>query len=86
MRSAAVITTCCLLLTTGMAQVNPTPPLPPTPLEALAGRPTAQVTWSEVIGRLESRESRATITALVVEDEASEPSVMRGIRVDLAHV
>jgi hypothetical protein len=39
-----------------------------------------------VIGRLESRESRATITALIVEDETSEPRVMRGIRVDLAHV
>jgi hypothetical protein len=39
-----------------------------------------------VIGRLESRESRATITALVVEDKTSEPGVMRGIRVDLAHI
>ena len=86
MRSAAVITICCLLLTTSLAQVNPTPPLPPTPLEAFAARPTAQVAWAKVIGRLESRESRATITALIVEDETSEPRVMRGIRVDLAHV
>jgi hypothetical protein len=39
-----------------------------------------------VIGRLESQESRATITALIVEDKTSMPSVMRGIRVDLAHV
>ena len=86
MRSAALITICCLLLNHSLAQVNPTPALPPTPLEALAGRPTARVTWSKVIGRLESQESRATITALIVEDKASGPSVMRGIRVDLAHI
>lgn len=86
MRSAAVTTICCLLLNIGLGQVNPTPSLQPTPLEAFAGRPTAHVTWSKVIGRLESQESRATITALIVEDKTSEPSVMRGIRVDLAHI
>jgi len=86
MMAAAVTTICCLLLNIGLAQVSPAPPLQPTPLEAFAGRPTAQVTWSKVIGRLESQESRATITALIVEDEAGGPSVMRGIRVDLAHV
>ena len=86
MRSAAVITICCLLLNVSLAQVNPTPSLQPTPLESFAGRPTAHVTWSKVVGRLESQESRVTITALIVEDETSEPSVMRGIRVDLAHI
>lgn len=86
MRLAAVTTICCLLLITGLAQENPTPSLQPTPLEAFAGRPTAHVAWSKMIGSLESQESRATITAIVVEDKASNPSRMRGIRVDLAHV
>jgi hypothetical protein len=86
MRSAAVVTAiCCLLLNIGIAQVNPAPSLQPTPLEALAGRPTAQVIWSKVTGNLESQESRATVTALIVEDKTSRPSVLRGIRVDLAH-
>ncbi len=86
MRSAAVIGIFFLLLNVSQAQVNPTPSLRPTALEALVGRPNARVTWSKVIGRLESQESRATITALTVEDKASEPSVMRGIRIDLAHI
>ena len=87
MRSAAALATiCCLLLTIGIAQVNSTPFLQPTPLEAFAGRPTANVTWLKTIGNLESQESRATVTALVVEDKTSEPSVMRGIRIDLAHI
>jgi hypothetical protein len=38
-----------------------------------------------MIGRLESREARATVTALTVEDATSTPSVMRGLRIDLAH-
>jgi hypothetical protein len=86
MGTAAVTAICCFLLNIGFAQVNPTPSLEPTPLEAFAGRPTARVAWSKVIGRLESQESRATVTALILEDVTSEPSVMRGIRVDLAHI
>ena len=87
MRSAVVVAiACCLLLNIGIAQVNSSPSLEPTLLEAFAGRPTAHVTWSEVIGSLESQESRATVIALVVEDQTSDPSVMRGIRVDLAHI
>lgn len=86
MKSAAAAIVCCLLLNIGLAQVNPTPSLEPTPLEAFAGRHTAHVNWSKVIGRLDSQESRATLTALIVEDETSEPSVMRGVRIDLAHI
>ena len=88
MRSAAALATFCFLSvnSSGIAQVNSTPSLQPTPLEAFAGRPTAHVTWSKVIGNFESQESRATVTALVVEDNTSEPSVMRGIRIDLAHI
>jgi hypothetical protein len=64
---------------------EPPTDLPPSPLEAFAARPTAKVVWSKTIGRLESRESRATILALIVEDPTSTPSVRRGLRIDLAH-
>jgi hypothetical protein len=86
MRSAAATIICCLMINVGLAQVNPAPSLPPTPLEAFAGRPAARVVWSKEIGRLDSAESRATITALVVEDGTGGPREMRGVRVDLAHV
>lgn len=86
MRSVAVSVFCCLLINIGLAQESATPTLQPSPLEAFAGRPTARVKWSKEIGRLESQESRATITALVVEDTTSEPKVMRGVRIDLTHV
>jgi hypothetical protein len=86
MRSAAVSAVCCVLLNSGLAQVSSTPSLQPSPLEAFVGRPTAEVTWSKVIGRLESQEARATITALIVEDKTTAPSVMRGIRVNLTHI
>src|SRR5439155_8074645 len=63
---------------------------PPTdlsrsPLEAFAARSTAKTVWSKMIGRLESREARATITALILEDTTDTASVMRGLRIDLAH-
>ena len=85
MRAAAVTTICCLFLGAGHAQVSRAPSLRPTPLEAFAARPAARVTWSKVIGRLESPESRATVTALVVADETGAPREMRGVRIDLAH-
>jgi hypothetical protein len=86
MRLAAVTTICCLLLNVGLAQESQTYSLQPTPLEAFAARPSARLTWSKLIGGLESQESRAPITAIIVEDKTSKPSVIRGIRVDLAHI
>ena len=86
MKSAAASIVCCLLLNIGFAQVNSAPSLEPSPLEAFAGRPTAQVTWSKLIGSLESHDSRATVTAVSVEDKTTEPNVMRGIQIDLAHI
>ena len=86
MKSVAITFVLCLLLNTALAQDSPTPALQPTPLEAFAGRPTARIKWSKVIGHLESQESRATVTAIIVEDKTSEPSLMRGIQVDLAHI
>ena len=59
--------------------------LPPSPLEAFAARSTAKVVWSKTVGQLESQEARATITALTIEDNTATPSVMRGLRIDLAH-
>ncbi|HWB98577.1 MAG TPA: hypothetical protein VG672_17830 [Bryobacteraceae bacterium] len=60
--------------------------LAPSPLEAFAARPTAAVIWSRHIGRLETRYSQATFTAVIVEDRTATPSLMRGVRIDLAHV
>ncbi|HEV8715430.1 MAG TPA: hypothetical protein VGX03_21700 [Candidatus Binatia bacterium] len=57
----------------------------PSPLEAFAARSTATVVWSKLIGRLDSQEARATITALIIEDTISTPTVMRGLRIDLEH-
>ncbi len=84
MRSATVATLCGLFFNIGLAQVNPRPSLQPTPLEAFAGRPTAQVTWSKEFGRIESAEACVVITALVVEDAVRPPRRMRGIRMELA--
>src|SRR5262245_51516542 len=60
--------------------------LAPSPLEAFAARSTATLVWSKLVGHLESQESRATITALIVEDTTATPNVMRGLRIDLAHI
>jgi hypothetical protein len=60
--------------------------LPKSPLEAFATRSTAKVIWSKMIGQFESQEARATITALIVEDTTREPRIMRGLRMDLAHI
>jgi Surface antigen variable number repeat len=59
--------------------------LRPSPLEAFAARPNAKVVWSQSVGQLESQDARAMITALIVEDPTSTPSLMRGLRMDLAH-
>ena len=85
MRSiASPVALCGLLLNIGLAQVNPTPSLQPTRLEALAGQPTAKVTWSNEVGRIDSAEAHAVVTALVVEDQVQPPHRMGGIRIDLA--
>ena len=73
-----------LLLNIGLAQVNSTASLQSTRLEAFAGQPTANVTWSKEVGRIDSAEARAVVTALVVEDEVQPPHRMGGIRIDLA--
>ena len=52
-------------------------------LEVLARQPGAYVTWSKEVGHLESGESNAVVTALVVEDSAQRGQRMRGVRIDL---
>jgi hypothetical protein len=59
--------------------------LPPSPLEAFAARSTAKVVWSKTIGHLESRDAHATLTVIIIEDQTTPASVMRGLRIDLAH-
>jgi hypothetical protein len=86
MRSTATVAAVCgFLLNVGLAQVKPTPSLQPTRLEAFAGRPTAQVTWSKEVGQIESDEARVTVTALIVEDAVQPPHRMCGIRIDLVN-
>jgi hypothetical protein len=86
MRSAAIMAAlCALLLNVGLAQVKPTPSLQPTRLEAFAGQPTAQVTWSREVGRIDSNEARVVVTALIVENAAQSDKRMRGIRIDLTN-
>jgi DNA-binding protein YbaB len=85
MRSAAILAAlCALLLNVGLAQVKPTPSLQTTRLEAFAGQPTAQVTWSKEVGQIDSNEARVVVTALIVEAAAQPRQRMRGIRIDLA--
>jgi hypothetical protein len=81
--------TLCLIVCTvssGARLVAQPEDLPKSPLEAFATRSTAKVIWSKLIGHFESQESRATITALIVEDTTRKPSVMRGLRMDLTHI
>ena len=86
MRSAAAVAALCgFLLTVGLAQVKPTPSLQPTRLEAFAGQPTAQVTWSKGVGHIVSDEARVIVTALIIEDAVQPPHRMCGIRIDLAN-
>ena len=58
--------------------------LQPTPMEAFAGQSATHVAWSKEVGRIESSESQAVITALILQDTARPPDRMRGIRIDLS--
>jgi len=60
--------------------------LVPTPLEAFAARPSATTVWSRGIGQLDNAASRATVTAVVLEDLTGTPRIMRGLRIDLTHL
>ena len=66
------------------AQVIPSSPIQPTPLEAFAKQPGSRVAWSVEIGRIDSRDAHAIVTAIEVQDTAQPPDRLRGIRVDLS--
>jgi len=72
-----------LLLSVWQTQVGQAPPLQPTPLEAFAKMPATHIAWSNEVGRLDTSEAHAVVTALVLEDAAQPPDRMRGIRIDL---
>lgn len=79
------VVVCGLLPNVGLAQENRTNALQPSILEAFAAQPTASVTWSSEVGRIDSTEAQAVVTALVVEDPAQVPQRMRGVRIDLSN-
>jgi hypothetical protein len=73
-----VITICSLFLKIGSGQ---------TSLEAFehfAKRPTARIVWSKEVDHIDTDRAHAVITALIVEDAKSNPSRMRGVRIDLS--
>src|SRR5262245_41052954 len=72
------------VITNGWGQVNSPRSGEPSSLEPLARQPEARVTWSKEVGHLESRESHAVFTTLVVEDVGQPARRMRGVRIDLS--
>lgn len=73
-----------LFMIVGQAQTKPAPSLQPTPLEAFARQPATHIAWSKEVGRFDSSEAHAVVTALVLEDTAQPPHQMRGVRIDLS--
>jgi hypothetical protein len=91
----SVIAFVLVLLTTGQSQVNAAPLSPadsacqevqlqPTPLEVFARLPATHVEWSNEVGRIDSTEAHAIITALILTDTAQPADRMRGVRIDLS--
>jgi hypothetical protein len=81
----SVITCAVCLLSIGQGHVNPSPSLQPTPLEWFARQSATHVAWSNEVGRLESTDAHAVVTAIVLEDTAQPPDRLHGIRIDLAN-
>ncbi len=78
-----VIAFAVFVLSGAQTKVSIAPALQPTPLEAFAGFSATHVAWSNEVGRLDSIEAHAVVTALILEDTAQPPDRMRGIRIDL---
>jgi hypothetical protein len=86
MKSVLSLIACAAcLLSIGQSQVSPSPSLQPTPLEWFARQSATHVAWSDEVGRLDSTEAHAVVTAIVLEDTAQPPDRLRGIRIDLAN-
>jgi hypothetical protein len=73
------------LLGIGNAQVDPASAVQPSPFEKLLRQPDPRIIWSQETGRLDSSESHAVVTALVVVEESTQPSRrLRGVRIHLS--
>jgi hypothetical protein len=79
--SAAVLLFCFILSSAALAQLPEAPE--PTQLELWMGHPGSRITTSEVVGKVESTDADAVITALVIDNPRSDPTQLRGIRIDL---
>jgi len=80
---SGALTLCGLLLGMWPTKVGPQPTLQPTPLEAFAQLPATRIAWSKQVGGLDSGDTHAVVTALILEDTAQPPDRMRGVRIDL---
>jgi hypothetical protein len=81
---ASAVVLCFLFVIVGQAQTKPAPSPQPTPLEAFARQPATYIAWSKEVGRFDSSEAHAIVTALILEDKAQRPHQMRGVRIDLS--
>lgn len=77
---------CLICVSVAPVLAQQTKDLPPSPLDAFAARSTAKVVLSKTIGRFESRKSNATVSIVILEDRTNTPRLMRGVRIDLAHL
>jgi hypothetical protein len=78
-----VIVFCGFILAIGYGQSTSPTVAQIEALERFARKPTAQVTWSKEIERIDTDQAHAVITALIVEDRTQTPRQMRGVRIDL---
>jgi hypothetical protein len=86
MKSVLTVITCVVcLLSMGQSQPSPPQSLQPTPLEWFARQSATRVAWSDEVGRLDSTDAHAVVTAIVLEDTGQPPDRLRGIRIDLAN-
>jgi hypothetical protein len=84
MRSAfRVMALCGLVLDMGFSQTTQPTTSQLEALEHFAKQPTAQVTWSKEVGRIDTAQAHAIITALIVDDATQTPRQMHGISIDL---
>ncbi len=82
MRLATTVSVlCCILSSSVPAQLTPAPE--PTQLEVWVGQTGSRITKSEQVGRIDSTDAHAVITAVVVEHTHNTPRRVRGIRIDL---
>jgi hypothetical protein len=68
-----------------VAQTGPAPGSEPSPMEALAAKPSMRTVWSSETGRLEGPyNTRAVITALVLGDGGQSAQRTRGVLIEVS--